>query len=332
MSHTLALPLFRPLRQAITHTPWVRAWAAGLFRVCQTLGINVTPRHFYWPIPDFNMLAHKDWTACSVSDGVSLQLDKQLRMLENGLGSFCDECDFSEQATERDHEFHFNNGFFERVDAEIAYSMVRYLKPRGIVEIGSGQTTRVLAAALRRNAEEGRSGDLLAIEPYPDAVLRHGFPGLSKLAARRVQDVPMELFTELKRGDILFIDSSHVVAVDSDVIYEYLRILPKLQPGVVIHVHDIFLPADYPQKFVMTNLCFWGEQYMLEAFLSYNRAFQVLWSSSAMQFFHRAELERHFPGWIDSYARMPQKVRNFTPTLDGKNVWPCSFWMQKIAG
>lgn len=330
MSHTLSLPLFRPLR-AVTREPWIRASAAGLFRICQKLGINVTPRHFYWPIPDLNTLAQKDWTACYLSDGVSLQLEKQLRMMEAGLLSFCAECLFPEQATECAHEFHFNNGFFERVDAEIAYAMVRYLRPRRIVEIGSGQTTRLLATAVRRNAEEGRIGELLAIEPHPDEVLRHGFPGLSSLIMQRVQEVPMDVFTRLKAGDILFIDSSHVVAMDSDVIHEYLRILPKLQPGVVIHVHDIFLPADYPQKFVMNNLCFWGEQYMLEAFLSYNRAFQVLWASSAMQFFHHAELERYFPGWVDSYSRMPEKVRSFTPTLDGRNVWPCSFWMQKIA-
>lgn len=331
MSHALSLPVFRPLRQVVTRASWFRVGAARMFRACQKLGINVTPHHFYWPIPDLKMLSQKDWTACSLSDGVSLQLDQQLRVLKAGLLPYCAECRFPEQATEFAHQYHFNNGFFERVDAEIAYAMVRCLLPRRIVEIGSGQSTRLLAEALRRNAEEGREGELLSIEPYPDAVLRQGFPGLSQLSIQRVQEVPMEVFTSLKCGDILFIDSSHVVAVDSDVIYEYLRILPKLQPGVVIHIHDIFLPADYPQKFVMTNLCFWGEQYLLEAFLSYNRAFQVLWASSAMQFFHRAELEQHFPGWAGSYLRMPDNVRTFTPTLDGINVWPCSFWMQKVA-
>src|SRR5215472_830998 len=332
MSYTLSLPVFRPLLQVVTRTPWARVWAARVFRACQKLGINVTPRHFYWPIPDLEMLSQKDWRACSLSDAVSLQPDKQLLVLEAGLLPFCAECRFPEQATECAHQYHFNNGFFERVDAEVAYAMVRYLLPRRIVEIGSGQTTRLLAAALRRNAEEGRNGELMSIEPHPDAVLRHGFPGLSKLAMRRVQEVPMEVFTTLERGDILFIDSSHVVAMDSDVIHEYLRMLPKLRLGVVIHVHDIFLPADYPQKFVMTNLCFWGEQYLLEAFLSYNRAFQVLWASSAMQFFHPAELEKHFPGWAGSYLRMPENIRTFTPTLDGRNVWPCSFWMRKLAG
>jgi predicted O-methyltransferase YrrM len=329
---SLTLPAFRPIRQPLTRMPRFRWFAAGVFRVCQKLGINVTPRHFYWPIPDLDVLSQKDWTACSLSDGVILQLDKQLRLLETELLPFCAECNFPEEETECEHEFHFNNRFFERVDAEIAYALVRYLRPRRIVEIGGGQTTRLLAATVRRNAEEeARGGELVAIEPRPDPVLKRGFPGLSTLQTQRVQQVPMEMFTALEEGDILFIDSSHVVAIDSDVIHEYLRILPKLKPGVVIHVHDIFMPADYPRKFVMTNLCFWGEQYLLEAFLSYNHAFEVLWASSAMQLFHRAKLERYFPGWAGSYLRMPRALRFFTPTLDGSNVWPCSFWMRKVA-
>jgi hypothetical protein len=330
-THSNGTATLRPSLQIVTRKPPFRQFAARLFRVGQKLGINITPKHFYWPIPDLELLSHKDWTTRSLSDGVALQLDEQLRMLEGSLLPFCQECDFPEQPSGCDHEFHFNNGFFERVDAEIAYAMVRYLRPRRIVEIGSGQTTRLLAAALDRNAAEGWRGELVAIEPYPDALLRRGFPGLSHLATQKVQQVPMEVFTRLEDRDILFIDSSHVVAVDSDVIHEYLRILPKLKQGVVIHSHDIFMPADYPQKFVMTNLCFWSEQYLLEAFLSYNRAFEVLWSSSAMHLFHRADLERYFPAWAGSYLRMPEAIRIFTPTLDGNNVWPCSFWMQKTA-
>jgi predicted O-methyltransferase YrrM len=319
-----------PFRRVL-RTPWIRLCAARMFRTCQKLGFNVTPRHFYYPIPDLDLLSEKDWTAWAWPDAVSLSLDSQLRLLESGLLPFFAERCFPEHATERPYEFHFNNGFFERVDAEIAYAMVRYLLPRKIVEIGSGQSTRVLATALCRNREEGRNGELLAIEPHPDAVLRRGFPGLTKLEVQRVQDVPLEVFTGLERGDILFIDSSHVVAMDSDVIHEYLRILPKLKPGVVIHVHDVFLPADYPKKFVMTNLCFWGEQYLLEAFLSYNQAFQILWASSAMQLLRPAELEQFFPAWKDSYLRIPEFLRIFTPTLDGRKVWPCSFWIEKVA-
>lgn len=331
LSQFFHTPMLSRIRQPLTRAPWFRFCAATIFRTCQRIGLNITPRHFYWPIPDLSSLSRKDWTACSISDAVSLQTERQLEMLENALLPFCAECRFPEEANGCEYEYHYNNGFFERVDAEIAYAMVRYLQPRRIIEIGSGQTTRLLAAALCRNAEHGRNGELLAIEPYPNPVLRRGFPGLSQLLVQKVQQAPMEVFTSLDRGDILFIDSSHVVAMDSDVIHEYLRILPKLKPGVVIHVHDIFLPSDYPKKFVMSNLCFWGEQYLLEAFLSYNRAFRVLWASSAMQLEYRSELEKLFPAWAGSYLRMPELVRWFTPTLDGRNVWPCSFWMQKVA-
>jgi predicted O-methyltransferase YrrM len=164
-------------------------------------------------------------------------------------------------------EFHFNNGFFERVDAEVAHSMVRMHKPRRIVEVGSGNSTLLLTAALRRNIAEGYPGELISIEPAPAKYLKGGVPGMSQMIERPVQTVPLDLFRTLQANDILFIDSSHVVSTDSDVVHECLRILPELAPGVLIHFHDIFTPLDYPKKFVVANLCFWSEQYLLEAFL-----------------------------------------------------------------
>ncbi|HKW76950.1 MAG TPA: class I SAM-dependent methyltransferase [Terriglobales bacterium] len=321
----------RALRQPFTRTPKFRSWAAWIFQMCQRFGVSVTPTHFYWPIPDLRALSQKDWTACSLSEGVKLQLERQVQMLDADLLAFRVECNFPEGATDCDYQFHFNNGFFEHVDAEIAYAMVRHFQPSRIVEIGSGNSTRLLAAAMCRNREQGAPGELISIDPHADRVVIRGFPGLTRLISRPLQHVPMDVFTKLGPGDILFIDSSHVVMIDSDVVHECLRVLPKLKPGVVIHFHDIFIPFDYPQKFVMTNLCFWGEQYLLEAFLSYNRAFEVLWASSAMQLFHRDQLEKYLPSWNDSFLRMPDAMRVFTPTLDGKNVWPCSFWVQKVA-
>ena len=142
-----------------------------------------------------------------------------------------------------------------------------------------------------------------------------------------VQEVPLSLFRTLQANDVLFIDSTHVVSMDSDVLYECLRILPELAPGVLVHFHDIFTPFDYPKKFVMTNLCFWAEQYLLEAFLSFNSAYKVVWSSSAMQQFHPDVLRRTFPAWEGSFARMPAELKVFAPSMDGNNVWPCSFWI-----
>jgi hypothetical protein len=319
------------VRSFLTRTPQIRKLARGTFRAFQRIGVNVTPAHFYWPIPKLKDLENNDWTACSVSRGVDLRLMEQVRRLRSDFLPFAGEWNFPDTKTGAEHEFHFNNGFFERIDAEIAYSMVRHSKPRRVIEVGGGNTTRLMATALRKNEEEGSRGELISIDPNPDPVLVDGFPGLTQLIARPVQTVPMQLFESLQSGDILFIDSSHVVSVGSDVIHLYLRILPQLKPGVIVHIHDIFLPAEYPEKFVMNNLCFWGEQYLLEAFLSYNRAFRVLWASSSIQFLCRDVLERYFPAWTGSFSRMPSKLKMFTPTLDNNNVWPCSFWMARTA-
>ena len=174
----------------------------------------------------------------------------------------------------------------------------------------------VLAGAPRLEWIHGRYAGL-------DAIL------CPELIESPVQRIPVDLFRTLRANDILFIDSSHVVSMDSDVLYECLHILPELAPGVLIHFHDVFTPLDYPRKFVMTNLCFWGEQYLLEAFLSFNSAFRVVWAGSAMQKFHPDVLREAFPGWEGSFARMPEELKVFAPTLDSNNVWPCSFWIAR---
>ena len=212
----------------------------------------------------------------------------------------------------------------------MAYSFVRQRKPERVVEIGSGNSTLVLASAMQRNADAGFPGEFVAIEPTPPVYLQHGVPGLTRLISARVQDAPFDLFLRLKANDILFIDSSHVVSMDSDVLYECLAILPRLAPGVLVHFHDIFAPLDYPEKFVKTNLCFWTEQYLLEAFLSFNKAFKVVWASSAMQKSHPDVLRRlpRMGRQLLSHARF---AKVFALTLDGKNVWPCSFWIVRTA-
>lgn len=313
----------------LTRSTIVRTSFAQVFRALQRLGVNVTPSHFYFPVPKLAALDRKDWHAKRPCSAVDLRIEDQVATLAE-LIRFNDEWSFPEAITVKDHEFHFNNGYFERVDAEVAYSLIRQRRPRLVIEVGSGHSTLLLATALRRNAAEDAAGELISIEPYPSARLTKGVPGLTRLIRKPVQAVDIETFRSLEANDILFIDSSHVVAMDSDVLHEFFRILPELAPGVLIHFHDIFTPLDYPEKFVMTNLCFWGEQYLLEAFLSYNQAFRVVWASSAMQLFHPQLLADSFPGWKGSFSRMPKDLRVFAPSLDGSNVWPCSFWMEKL--
>jgi hypothetical protein len=105
----------------------------------------------------------------------------------------------------------------------------------------------------------------------------------------------MTVFERLEAGDILFIDSSHVVKTGSDVNYLFLEVLPRLKPGVVIHVHDIFLPHEFPKAWVMDLHLFWTEQYLLQAFLTHNAEFEVLFANAYMGARHQTEMQRTFP-------------------------------------
>lgn len=314
----------------LSRRPAVRMTLSSLFHAVQGgLGLSVTPSHFYFPVPRLKSFDGKDWKAPRSSGAFDYRLGEQIQRLHKEILPFAAEWMFPDHETASKYEFHFNNGFFERVDAEVAYSLVRRYKPKRLIEVGSGNTTLLLAAAMHRNASEGFAGEFTAIEPSPPAYLNSGLPGLTQLMRMRVQEAPFELFRRLAGNDILFIDSSHVVSIDSDVLYECLHILPELAPGVIVHFHDIFAPLDYPEKFVRLNLCFWGEQYLLEAFLSFNFSFKVIWSGSAMQQYHADVLRQAFPGWDGSFSRMPAGLKVFAPSLDAKNVWPCSFWIAR---
>jgi predicted O-methyltransferase YrrM len=291
--------------------------------------VNVVPNHFYWPIPDLRTLEKQVWRMRNCA--FELNIESQAQFAREVGRKYSEELRFPQQAITDSARYHRNNGFFEIVDADVAYCMVRERKPHRIVEIGGGFSTRVIAAAATANSAEGQPCELTTIESHPDAILRRGFPGMSCLIAKRVQDVPVELFASLESGDILFIDSSHLVTVGGDVVHEFFEILPRLANGVIVHLHDIFYPSDYPRDAVLNFQWFWSEQYLLEALLTSNSGFEVLWASSAMHLLCPQVLQESFPGWEDSYCKMPARVRRFIPTSDQRRVWPSSFWMRKTA-
>jgi len=148
-------------------------------------------------------------------------------------------------------------------------------------------------------------GSKLRIHPISAILARIQLPGLSIPYAR--PDCRRVYYW----GDILFIDSSHVLKVGGDVQYEYLEILPRLKRGVVVHVHDIFLPGEYPNEWVREEHVFWNEQYLLQAFLSFNDSFEVLWAGSFMHRKHPEKLAECFPGYHPASCH------------------PGSFWMRK---
>jgi hypothetical protein len=285
------------------------------FPLWQRLGIHVTPNHYNEPVPDTRMLKDDIWLRDSELVGVDINEKGQLELLSLFSSRFKHEYDsFPQHRTPTAYEYYVDNGQFGSVDGEGLYCMIRHFKPRRILEIGSGNSTYLAAKAVLKNeaeADECRC-ELVAIDPYPNDVLRSGFPGLSALVPRRVQDIPLTEFAKLERNDILFIDSSHVLKIGSDVQYEYLEILPRLNEGVIVHVHDVFFPFEYPKEAVRQCYIFWTEQYLLQAFLAFNDTFEVMWAGNYMR------------------SKYPDRLEAAFRSYRGQETAARSLWMRRI--
>ena len=181
-----------------------------------------------------------------------------------------------------DDDFYLDNPAFSSADADLYYLLIRNQKPARIIEIGSGFSTRLALKAIQKNKEEGHDTKLTCIEPYEMEWLDAA--DNIELIRKKLEDVPDALFGTLKEGDILFIDSSHIIRPGNDVLVEYLQILPLLSKGVLVHIHDIFSPRDYPTKWVTEEYRFWNEQYLLEAFLYFNESFRVRFAVNLLQY------------------------------------------------
>lgn len=266
------------------------------FPIWQRFGVHITPNHYYQPIPDTRTLQEDLWLKPSELIGIEINEETMISNLAIFKHKFKNEYEkFPRSKTSIPYKYYTNNGAFQSVDGEIYYCMVRYFKPRKIIEVGSGNSTYLAAQAILKNKEDYQlNAELIAIEPYPNDTLRIGFPGLSKLVISDVQDVHLSEFTKLMKNDILFLDSSHVLKVGSDVKYEFTEILPRLNSGVLIHIHDIFLPAEYPREWILKKHLFYNEQYLLQAFLAFNSAFDILWGGSYMHLKHPDKLEDAF--------------------------------------
>lgn len=273
------------------------------FRFFRWLGIHLTPVHFYSPVPDIREVEPSLWEKPSALVGVEMWDAEQQSLMENCFASFQPECTFPPHPTHIPHQFFIQNGYFGYVSAVAMYSLVRQRHPQRIVEVGAGNTTYLLAAALERNAAEGHPGVLVSVEPYPNEALSQGFPGLTQLIQKPVQQVDLAEFTTLQAGDILSIDTSHAVRTGGDVNFLFLEVLPRLAPGVLIHIHDIFLPDEYPHSW-LERRTFWTEQYLLHAFLIYNKAFRVIWGQRYAELRFPALFKRVFggrAGWDDNF-------------------------------
>ncbi|MFH8120368.1 MAG: class I SAM-dependent methyltransferase [Candidatus Aenigmatarchaeota archaeon] len=277
------------------------------FELFEKLGIHILPISFYSPIPILKELKRINFEAFDLH-GVNINDEIMLKLLED-FKRFSDE--FNSLPFESEEGFYLNNPNFGPVDSEVYYCIIRLFKPKRIIEIGSGFSTMLALDAIRKNEEEGFQCELIAIDPYPSKKIRKVKDKNFKLIQKKVENMPISYFNILNEKDILFIDSSHVVRVCGDVCYLYLRVLPRLKKGVLIHSHDIFLPFDYPKEWVIKKKRFWSEQYLLHAFLLFNKAFEIIWASNYIK------------------SKYPEKLKIFRSYKE--SIVPGSFWIIKTA-
>jgi len=248
------------------------------------IGVFPLVDHYYEPQFNFSQV---DFSKKRQVSSIDLNVAGQLEFLDKL--NFQNELSLIPLKSELPHRYYYHNSSFQSGDAELYYSIIRHIQPKRIIEIGSGFSTLLALEAIHKNET---SCNLTCIEPYEMIWLEKlGIDVIRK----KVEDIELSMFTGLESGDILFIDSSHVIRPQGDVMFEIFEILPLLKPGVLIHFHDIFTPNDYPEDWIVSESRFWNEQYLLEAFLSYNSKFTILSAMNYLKNNHFEHFSKVFP-------------------------------------
>jgi hypothetical protein len=275
----------------------------------ESAGYNVYPRLYFSPLPLREEMNLTVLDSRRGLPGIDLNEQSALQLVQT-LSAYVPEVDSVPTDRNSKDPFWFANDWFADFDAAILYALLRHLKPKRYVELGCGFSSLISSLALSANRKDGFDTEVLYADPQPRTDLTHYLaPG--SLIQRRIQDLPLELFCSLRVGDVLFIDTSHVMKFQSDVVHALGTIIPSLKPGVWIHIHDVFTPYDYPLEWLTNALFADNEQYALEAMLSGGDRYSVelplylLWKE------HLASMKAFFPR--------------------GQRQ-PGSFWMRKVHG
>jgi predicted O-methyltransferase YrrM len=257
----------------------------------------MSPGHFYSPIPSLPELARRDAQVFGPPPqelgGIHLRVEQQLALLET-LTRYYAELPFPRHRSESTR-YWLDNDAFAFSDAIYLYLMLRHLRPQRVIEVGSGFSSAVMLDTAERFL--GGAVNLTFIEPDLStlrALWREGDARVISTIELPLQDVPLSRFDSLQSGDILFIDSSHVVKTGSDVNQLFFEVLPRLQRGVYVHIHDIQYPFEYPKPWVYEGRA-WNEAYLVRAFLQFNADFEIVLFPSYLGLFHRDLLQRTMP-------------------------------------
>ncbi len=287
-------------------------------RLQQRFGLDLTRTGFYSPIVDqveVKQRAAIIWSAENQlpghMPGLDFRPERQTQLLTGEVGRAMAACQFDRNPppTGSPPRFFIENGQFGDLDARMLVGMLEAFRPKRVIEVGSGFSTMVMNQVV----SEKFAGQMqvTAIEPFPHPFLST-LPHV-KLIQSKVQDVDLQVFTALESGDVLFVDSSHVSKTGSDVNHLFFEVLPFLRAGVLIHIHDIWLPNEYPQDWVLTEGRSWTEQYLLRALLTGSLMYQVELAGMYAHHFLRPVLDK--------------ALGEAAAQVGGGS----SFWMRKIA-
>jgi len=293
-----------------------------LFSALDLLGLHILPKHYYTPIPDYSWLKENRrlWIGRLDLHGIPWNLDSQLSWVAQICKPYYAEVkglEFYNTAVARD----WGPGYGP-IESQVLHCVIRSLLPRRIIEIGSGISTACMLHASAMNVQEGRGQtEMICVEPFPRPSFHRlisGRKGVQHIAAL-CQELPQAIFDDLGEGDMLFIDSSHAVKTGSDVVKIYLDILPRLRPGVLIHVHDVYLPYTYPRD-ALSSYYGWQETTLLAALLTENRRFSICACLSGLHYDHKKGLQ--------------DILSDYRPQLDSDGLqvgtaghFPASLWL-----
>ena len=228
-------------------------------------------------------------------DGIDLNTETQLQLLRefSRVGSDLSLNKFQTPGT----RYYYDNTTFRLSDGIILASFLKHFTPKNIIEVGSGFSSALMLDLL----DTGFESKLLFIEPYPDTLkrlMRDSDRDQCRVLVAKVQDVPLEEFNVLDTNDVLFIDSSHVLKIGSDLSRLFYTVLPQLKPGVIVHIHDIFWPFEYPEDMAREGRI-WNEIYFVRSFLQFNDSFEILYFNSFIESRYQKALKENLPNYTE---------------------------------
>lgn len=310
--------MFAVLKSMLGSLPFVD----GMLSRYRAWNGRIKPGHFYSPVPseaEVEQLASRAFEhRPRTFPGIDLCAAEQLSLLKE-LAPFAADQPFGDDPRPGVRYF-FRNGYFSHGDALLLHGLLRLKRPGRVIEIGSGFSSFVMLDTNERFL--GRQTRLTFIDPNPERLLSRLLPedqATAEIVTKPVQEFPIERFSELTGGDILFVDSSHVSKLGSDLNHILFEIVPRLASGVLVHFHDIFYPFEYPPEWFADGR-YWNEAYLLRAFLQFNRDFAICAWLDYLGTFHAAELA----------ASIPLAMRNVSTSCPDDFAPSGSLWLRRV--